>query len=139
MRVRTFTVPFARIVGEDAKELEFGPEDYCVVRPLFGLSFSDTKRWGERIAEVEKLGEQARDGELTPEQRTAAEAKADSLLLDIMRESIIEWHLGGPDGEPIPMPGTPAALDALPTGLRTRIYPFLSTYRGDDPNPSTRT
>lgn len=136
MRVRTFTVPFSRIVGEEARELEFGAEDFTVVRPLFGLSFSETRGWQDRIREVEDLAE--RLSEFSEDEKREAEAKADALVLDMMRAGFAEWHLSGPNG-PIPMPGTPEALDALPAGLRTRIYPFLSTYRGEDPNPSTRT
>lgn len=127
MRVRTFTVPFAKIVGEDAHELEFGPDDYLVIRPLFGLSKTEIEAWAERIGEVEKLG-------TDPE----AIAAADQLILDLLGAAVLTWHLDGPDG-PIEKPGTPEALNALPGALAGSLYRFLTTYRGEaTANPTTR-
>lgn len=129
MRVRTFVVPFAKIVGDDAHELEFGPDDHVVVRPLFGLSKAEIETWRDRIAEVEKLG---------TAKAPSAEAAADQLILDLLASSVIEWQLDGPDG-PIPKPTTPAALNALPGAITGSVYRFLTTYRGEAAtNPTTR-
>ena len=128
MRVRTFTVPFAKIVGEDAHELDFGPEDRVVVRPLFGLSKTEIEAWQTRIAEVDELVKNEAPG--------AAEV-ADRLIIDFIAASVIEWHLDGPDG-PIEMPGTPEALNALPGAIAGSLFRFLSNYRGEGGNPTTR-
>ena len=127
MRVRSFTVPFAKIVGEDAHELEFGPDDRVVVRPLFGLSKTEIETWGARIAAVEKAG--------TDEADDALEL-ADRLIVDLLTASLTEWHLDGPDG-PIEKPGTPEALNALPGAIAGSLYRFLTTYRGEAPGNPT--
>ena len=132
MRVRTFTVPFAKIVGDEAHELDFGPDDYVVVRPLFGLSKAGIEGWAERIGEVEKQG--------TDEDADKAEASAaaDRLIVDLLADAILEWHLEGPDGQ-IAKPGTPEALNALPGALAGSLYRFLTTYRGEAAtNPTSR-
>ena len=127
MRVRTFTVPFAEIVGEDAHELDFGPEDRVVVRPLFGLSKAAIEAWAARIAEVEKAGTDKTEG---------AEEMADRLIIDLLSEGVIEWHLEGPEG-PIGKPGTPEALNALPGAIAGSLYRFLTSYRGEAPGNPT--
>ncbi len=127
MRVRTFTVPFAKIVGEDAHELDFGSEDRLVVRPLFGLSKADIEAWGARIAEVEKAGTDKAEG---------AEEMADRLIIDLLSAAVIEWHLEGPEG-PIGKPGTPEALNALPGAIAGSLYRFLTSYRGEAPGNPT--
>jgi hypothetical protein len=127
MRVRSFTVPFAKIVGEDAHELEFGPDDRVVVRPLFGLSKAEIETWAARIAEVEKAGTDKAEG---------AEAMADRLIIDLLSEGITDWHLDGPDG-PIEKPGTPEALNNLPGAIAGSLYRFLTTYRGEAPGNPT--
>jgi hypothetical protein len=127
MRVRTFTVPFAKIVGEDAHELDFGPEDRVVVRPLFGLSKADIEAWAARIAAVEDAGKEEAEG---------AGELADRLIIDLLSEAVIEWHLEGPEG-PIGKPGTPEALNALPGAVAGSLYRFLTSYRGEAPGNPT--
>ena len=121
MRVRSFTVPFAKIVGEDAHELDFGPDDHVVVRPLFGLSKTEIEEWAARISEVERLGNEKAEG---------AEAAADQLIVDLLGRAVLSWHLEGPDG-PIEKPTTPAALNALPGAIAGSLYRFLASYRGE--------
>ena len=123
MRVRTFRVPFSRLVGEDAQELEFGPEDYLVIRPIFGLPAAKVAELSKRMT---SLGE------------SEDEAAADVLLLDLMADAIVEWHLTGPDGEAIPRPQTGDEVRELPAGLAGAFFSFIATYRGDTPNPTTR-
>ena len=135
MRIRTFTVPFAK-VAPDATEIEFGPDDYLVVRPLFGLPREQQAAIWKRISEVETLAEAAKDAPPDDGDRLATEEKGELLILDMLRTACTEWHLEGPDG-PIPIPGTPEALNALPGGLAAGLYPFLTRYRGEDPNPTT--
>ena len=125
MNLRTFRVPFSRIVGEDANELEFGPDDYLMVRPIFGLPASQVAELSNRMT---ALG--------TDEE--ADEAKADALLLDLMDSAIVEWHLVGPDGEAIPRPKTGDEVRELPAGLAGAFFAFIATYRGDTANPTTR-
>lgn len=129
MRVRTFTVPFAKIVGDEAHELDFGPDDYVVVRPLFGLSKAEIEAWADRIGKVEKQGaDEAGD----------ATAAADRLIIDLLAEAIREWHLEGPTG-PIDKPATPEALNALPGAIAGSLYRFLTSYRGEaTANPTNR-
>ena len=125
MRIRTFRVPFAKLVGEDATELEFGPEDFLVVRPIFGLPASQVAELSKRMT---ALGVD----------EVADEAKADVLLLDLMDSAIVEWHLTGPDGEDIPRPKTGEAVRELPAGLAGAFFAFIATFRGDAANPTTR-
>ena len=130
MRVRTFVVPFSKIVGEDAHELDFGPDDHVIVRPLFGLSKAELEEWGERIKVVETLG--------NAEDKKAAEAAADQLILDLLAVAVTEWVLEGPDGA-IAKPTTPEAFKALPGAITGSLYRFLTTYRGEAAtNPTTR-
>lgn len=129
MRVRTFTVPFKQIVGDEALELDFGPDDFVVVRPLFGLSKTIIEQWTTRITEVEKLAISDEPG---------ASDAADRLIVDLLAEGILSWHLEGPTG-PIEKPGTPEALNALPGAIVGALYRFLTQYRGEPgPNPTTR-
>ena len=126
MRAKTFTVPFSAVVGEDAKELDFGPDDYLVVRPLFGLPATDVRQWSERINAFSDL-----EGE-------AAAKEADKIILDAIGTTVIEWSLVGEDGKPIDKPKTAAALNALPAVIRGALFTFLTQYRGDDKHPTTR-
>lgn len=135
MRVKTFTVPFAKVAAE-ATELDFGPDDYLVVRPLFGLPREEAAAFGDRIKSVEALAEEAQNLPTTDPKRQVADEAADTLILDIIRTACVEWHLEGPEG-PIDMPGTRKALNTLPGGLAAALYPFLTRYRGEDPNPTT--
>lgn len=133
MRVRTFVVPFAKIVDDNAHELDFGPDDHLIIRPLFGLSKTEIEAWSERITAVEDHGK-SDDADV----RKAAEDEADRLILDLLNAAILEWQLDGPDG-PIAKPTTPAALGALPGAIAGSLYRFLTTYRGEAaPNPTTR-
>lgn len=121
MRARTFRVPFSRVAPE-AFELEWGPEDYVVVRPLL------TKSPGELAAIHARLAEAAKG--------KAGEAERQTLLLSVLADVIVEWHLDS-DAGPVPMPTTWAEVDALPSGLGAAIFDFMWTYRGDGPDPTT--
>ena len=121
MRARTFRVPFSRVAPE-AVELEWGPEDYIVVRPLL------TKSPGELATIHARLAKGA-DGE-------GAETDRQTLLLEVLSSVVIEWHLDGESG-PIPRPVTWADIDALPSGLGGALFDFLFTYRGDGPEDPT--
>ena len=138
MRIRTFRVPFARLVGEDATELEFGPEDYLVVRPIFGLPAAQVAELSNRMT---SLGVDDKDG-LTDDEKaaraTADAQEADALLLDLMGSAIVEWHLTGPEGEDIPRPQTGDEVRKLPAGLAGAFFSFIATYRGDVENPTKR-
>ena len=120
MRAKTFTVPFARVVGDDATELEFGPDDYLVVRPIFAMSAEVLRGWVKRITDIES---------------DAPEAVADQLILDLLDATCQEWHLTGPDGA-ILQPKTRAALLALPGAITGSLFGFLASYRGDGANPT---
>lgn len=137
MKLRTFTVPFAT-VAPDATELEFGPNDVLTVRPLFSLPQGEIAALAERIRRIEADAEKAIELDEGDPVRVKAEAASDLLVLDLIRTAVVSWSLTGPDDKPIDVPKTPADLDALPGGLAGRLYPFLSTYRGDGPNPTTR-
>lgn len=128
MQIRTFRVPFTRIVGDEATELDFGPDDYLVVRPLFGLSKTELEGWTARFGEITAIVE-------TDEKK--AVKLGDRLLLDLMGTTIVEWHLAGPDGV-IPQPGTSEALNGLPGAIAGGLLGFLSGYRGEaSGNPTT--
>ena len=132
MRVRAFTVPFAKVVGEDATEIEYGPDDYLVVRPLFGLPSGKARQWADRI---ERLRAEVRSAS-TEKAKDAAGAAADALVIDFLREQVDAWRLEGVDGQ-IPKPSTPEDLNALPFALRAGLFAFIENYRGDGPNPTT--
>lgn len=121
MRARTFRVPFSR-VAPDLQYLEWGPEDYIVVRPLF------TKSPGELAVIQARAVAAAEEGEGSSAQQ--------SLALEVLRELVLEWHLATDDG-PVPMPTTWADVDALPSGLGAALFEFMWTYRGDGPDPTT--
>lgn len=123
MQLRTFTVPFSEIVGPEAMELEFGAGDYVVVRPVFSRSVAEVRALQERMTKVSE--------DSSPEE-------ADRLILDMIEMSFVEWHLTGPDGNEVTIPRTSADLDALPAALKGSIFPFLTDFRGRDPNPTTR-
>lgn len=131
MRVKTFKVPFSRIAPEDATELEFGADDYCMVRPLFGMPASALQSYQERIAAITS-DDVTSDGEVARRRKLS-----DDLLMDMLNEAIIEWHLSDDSG-PIPKPSTPEEVLNLPGALAGNLFNFLSNYRGGDPNPTTR-
>ena len=119
MRIRSFTVPFSKVLPEDAHELEFGPDDYMVVRPIFGLSAESLTEYLERM------------------QKATTEAEGDALYADVVKETVLEWHLS--DGEnDIPLPATRKAARKLPGALAGALFDFLTSYRGDSENPTTR-
>jgi hypothetical protein len=120
MRVRTFRVPFGRIAPE-AHELEWGPEDYVVIRPLLSKSPGELAAMHGRLDEASK----------------GAEGQREKLLLEVLRDAVIEWSLTGEDGKPIPMPTKWAEVDSLPSGLAGALFEFLFTYRGEGPDPTT--
>jgi hypothetical protein len=122
VRARTFRVPFSK-VAPDAVELEWGPEDYLVVRPLRSMA----------AGEYNALLAGFRD----PAKETASDAENADFLLGILRTTVLEWHLTGEDGEAIAMPATWADVDALPVGLGAELFTFLFTYTGDTPDPTT--
>lgn len=122
MRAKTFTVPFAKVVGEEATELEFGPDDYLVVRPVFSMSAETLRGWVDRMGKIDL---------------TSNDENADQLVLDLLDVTVQEWHLTGPDDKPIPQPKTRKALLSLPGAIAGSLFGFLSSYRGDGPNPTT--
>lgn len=119
MRARTFRVPFSR-VAPDAVELEWGPDDYLVVRPLLTRSAADAFILQERFDRTAKLtgpkGEDARR----------------ALILEVIDELVVEWSLTDGDGRTITKPRTAAEFLALPSGLAGSLFGFLMSYRGDD-------
>lgn len=134
MRVRSFRVQFSRVVPDDATEVEYGPDDHMVVRPLFGLPSGVAQQWARRLSEVRVAAVEA---EASSDQATvdAAGETVDSLILDLLSSLVDGWRLDGPDG-PIPKPATVADLDALPLALRNALFGFFVGYRGDAPDPT---
>lgn len=133
MRVRTFKVPFAKVVPAEATELEFGPDDYIVVRPVFGLSASRLQHYLDLIAKATADLDPERDEKAQLAER---EAMSDQLVLDLLEEGVREWHLSDEDGKAIARPTTAEEIRALPGALAGNLYNFLSTYRGDAENPT---
>ena len=127
MQLRTFRVPFAQVVGEAATELDFGPDDYLVVRPIFGVSKTELERWTSRFSEIADV--------VAVDEKRAAKL-SDKLVLDLLGAVVLEWHLAGPEGI-IPQPGTVEALNALPGAIAGSLFGFLAGYRGEAPNPTT--
>ena len=121
MRARTFRVPFSRVAPE-AVELEWGPDDYLVVRPLL------SKSPGELAAIHARLNDAAG--------KKGSETSREAVLIDVLHEVVVEWHLEGPDGSQVPMPETWAEMDTLPSGIAAELFEFIFTYRGDTPHPS---
>lgn len=119
MQYKTFKVPFSEVVGDDHPEVEFGPEDYLVVRPIFAFPVREISDFRERVGKIEEL----------------PDAEAADLLTDILSRTIKEWHLETPDG-PIPMPKTADDLDSLPAAIRSMLLPFILTFRGRGPDPT---
>lgn len=142
MRAKVFTVPFAKVVGEEATELEFGPEDYLVVRPIFGMSAIDIRTTQARIETFEAKPVEAQKI-ADPKKRKAEldklNVEAGELILSLMDLAVIDWKLAGEAG-PIERPHTVEALDALPGAIRGGLYGFLVNYRGDTDgaNPTIR-
>lgn len=130
MKARTFTVPFAKVVGDDATELEFGPDDYLVVRPIFSMSAIDIRTRMERIETFEDRANST--AKRSKAQSDVLNREAGELILSLMDDAIVDWHLDGEDG-PIERPRTVEALDALPGAIRGSLYAFLCNYRGDGP------
>jgi hypothetical protein len=119
MRARTFRVPFSR-VAPDAVELEWGPDDYMVVRPLLTRSAAEAIALQAKLDSVSALP------------RDAAGQKAGrALILEVIGESVTEWSLTDADGRAIPLPRTDAEYLALPSGLVQAIFGFLMSYRGE--------
>jgi hypothetical protein len=118
MQPRTYRVPFSAI--PDVTELEFGSDDYLVIRPL-----------GSRSSAV-YADIAARAQAVSTDDETASAA----VYMELLNLTIAEWHLAGPDG-PIPMPATWDDVEALPQALAVPLIGFLFKYRGDGPNPTT--
>ena len=140
MKVRTFTVPFDKVVGEDATELEFGPDDYLVVRPIFSMSALDIRATQNRIEAFEAKPAEAQ--KIADPKKRAAEmnrlnTEAGELILSLMDLAVLDWKLEGEHG-PIDRPRTVEALDNLPGAIRGGLYSFLCNYRGDGANPTIR-
>jgi hypothetical protein len=126
MRPRIFTVPFTRL--GDFPELEFGAEDTLTLRPLFSFDAATVNAFLERLTAASLTDETIPE----PERDLASR----QIVVDLMRLCIIEWHLRDADGKTIPIPTTPDALLALPTGLGGAFFGFLANYRGDGPDPT---
>jgi hypothetical protein len=137
VKLRTFTVPFSKL-NDEMTELEFGPDDVMVVRPLFTLSRDAAANLATRMGQVEQDALAARKLPADDPERVAVEEASDLLILDVIRTAIVSWRLTDENGVPIKVPESTAELDALPSGLAASLYPFLQTYRGDGPNPTTR-
>lgn len=122
MQIRSFRVPFDRVMAtSDApQELDFGPGDYLVVRPLFSQPTSIVREIRDRVAAITT---------------DSADADADALTLTLLGRCVAEWHLDGPDG-PIALPASVEALNELPSSLRGGLFGFLIGYRGDGPDPT---
>ena len=121
MRIRTFRVPFSRIVS-DAPELEFGPEDYVVLRPVFGQPADVLTEFLERLNGLRSEGDRS-DG--------------DRFALDLYERTIVDWHLADEAGEPIPQPRTAPELYRLPAQVSGGLTTFLMGFRGEGPDPTT--
>lgn len=120
MRIRSFRVPFSKVVPEDAHEIEFGPDDYMVVRPLFALPANEIAELAERMTAAD------------------SDEKAEPLIAEILATAVLDWHLADENGVAIPKPKTGEDLRQLPGALAGALYPFLTSYRGDAENPTTR-
>jgi hypothetical protein len=135
VKARSFKVPFSKVVGDDATEVEYGPDDCMVVRPLFGLPSGRAQEWARRIAGVRRDAREAAASDDEAAKEAAGDA-VDQLVLDLVAEQVDDWRLVGPDG-PLLKPATPADLGALPFALRGALFGFFENYRGDGPNPTT--
>jgi len=120
MQVRIFRVPFAEL-GE-LGELEFGEQDYLMVRPLFALPRGQAQGFVDRVNAL-------REG--------LDAVAADQLICDLVAACVTEWHLAGADGQAIPQPRTAADLNALPGGLAGALAGFFWSYRGTGAHPTT--
>lgn len=121
MEIRTYTIPFAEIVGPDATEVVFGPDDYLQLRSL----------WAYPANEVSDIIR--RQQALTVE---SPDEDAEAILKELLTRCVVGWNLNGPDG-PIPKPTNTAEVDRLPTALALRLVPYLATFRGrPDPTPA---
>ena len=119
MRARTFRVPFSR-VAPDAVELEWGPDDYVVIRPLLTRSAADAFALQARFDKVASMtGEKG-------------EAARRALIIEVIDELVVEWSLTDGEGRTIPKPATAEAFLALPSGLAGSLFGFLMSFRGDD-------
>ena len=118
MRIRTFRVPFSRIV--DVPELDFGPEDYVVLRPVFGQPADVLTEFLERVAA------------LTDEDKD----ESDRFALDLLERTVAEWHLTDEAGEAIAQPRTAAEMYRLPAQVSGGLVTFVMGYRGDGPDPT---
>ena len=136
MRIRSFRVPFSRVVPNDAHEVEYGPGDYMVVRPLFGLPAGEAQEWAERIADVRRRALEASDSDDPKKVEKAGDA-LDALVVAMIDALVVEWNLEAPDGSRIAKPEKPADLAVLPLALRHGLFPFMQSYRGDAPDPTT--
>lgn len=127
MRPRIFTVPFTRL--GDFPELDFEEDETLRVRPLFSQDSVTTNGF------IERLSAKALTDETIPEAKR--EAMSQQIVLDLMALCVIEWKLRDEKGASIAIPKTPADLLALPAGLAGAFFTFFSTYRGEEPNPTT--
>ena len=121
MEIRTYTVPFSEIVGPEATEVTFGPDDYVQLRSLWAYPASEVS---DILRRQQTLTEDSPDSD------------AEAILEELLRRCVVGWSLNGPDG-PIPKPTNTAEVDRLPTALALRLVPFLATFRGKpDPTPA---
>ena len=125
MRARTFRVPFSRVAPE-AVELEWGPDDYVVIRPLLTRSAADAFALQAKFDKVSGM-----TGQKGEDARRA-------LILEVIDELVVEWSLTDGEGRTIPKPATAEAFLALPSGLAGALFGFLMSFRGDeDGHPTT--
>lgn len=137
MRIRDVTISFADAIGDVVTELDFGPDDTLTVRPLFVLPREEANALLERKAALEEQAEAAAKTPRGSKERAKAEQAGDQFIVDLIGLAITGWRLDGPDG-PIQKPATTEQLNALPAGLAAALYPFLLTFRGRDPNRTSR-
>lgn len=129
MRPRIFTVPFTRL--GDFPELEFTEDETLTIRPLFSFDAVTTDGF------IKRLSDDALTDEKIPEAKR--DAQSQQIVLDLMALCVVEWKLRDADGKSIAIPTSPADLLALPAGLAGAFFRFLSSYRGEEPNPTTGT
>lgn len=136
MRIRSFRVPFSRVVPDDATEVEYGPDDAMTVRPIFGLPAGEAQAWAARIDTVRRG---AIEAQASGEDKAieAAGDVLDQLVIDLIEKLVVDWRLENADGSLIGKPTAPDDLAALPLALRQHLFPFLQSYRGDAPDPTT--
>ena len=136
MRLRTFKKTFADVFGANLPGIEFGPDDYFVVRPLSARPGIEAEEWGQRLTDLSIRLTALEKEDPKGAEKAASDAIA-TVTIDLLRACVIDWHLVSDEGA-VPMPTSADDLRRLPTGLNASAwFEFLTSYRGDGPNPST--